>query len=833
MEEIKIPSPSAILDTPSATTTNSSPTGPTKPAPKRSTQAPAKSTTSAATTNNPAGVNKPKLSKSRNGCITCKTKRLKCDETKPTCQQCQKRNVTCGGYKKDFKWRPFEEANFANKSNSKSKKAIPSPPLPAAKQVNQSSASGLNRPIPDKPRLAVEGDVPRTQETFSHPNGLPTPNDCDSQENPFFDDMRPFSGEPMLVSPIDPQSPGRNINHEGRAGLTDRGQTGGSARENQASSHQSPMTNLTDRLELSPNRARNLADFMGNDESSSGIPVDLSSFDMADDALSFEPDDGTFSSLLDGDNDEIIEMVRQTEPGSEPWLIRVPSPNPSNSSRSSECSMNMLFRDPTFGMGSPEMLMLRFERQTCGILSVKDGRLENPWRTAIWPLAKESPALYHAISSLTAFHSSKERPDLRVQGMDHMRRSIRALAAGIGSMRTDVALATTLTLAFAESWDQHISTGIQHLRGAKVLVNQAIANSQQNTLGAEELARLRFLQNTWVYMDVIARLTSLEEDPNDDPTPTPAPFSAPRNTVQEVDPLMGCATTLFPLIGRVATLVSRVRNSECNSIAIVSQAIELKMSIEQWEPPQYFDPPEDPTSDVQHSFQTAQAYRWATLLYLHQAVPEIPSETASTLARRVLVFLATIPLSSRTLVVHIYPLLAASCEVDNEEDRAWVRDRWGAMQARLMIGNIDRCLEVIKEVWDRRDAFETEMMRNNRRPARSKSFAAPVDTMKSTSDGSAIAEETDDLLGIHEPSGSQARRSGSGVAGDISAMRVSHGRRGSVVPTLENIEFEKTVRGSLHWVGVMRDWKWEGDDNDPEPVGDDTTTAIVVVRFAV
>jgi hypothetical protein len=56
------------------------------------------------------------------GCITCKTKRLKCDETKPTCQQCAKRSVTCGGYKKDFKWRPFEEATFAGKPGLKTKK---------------------------------------------------------------------------------------------------------------------------------------------------------------------------------------------------------------------------------------------------------------------------------------------------------------------------------------------------------------------------------------------------------------------------------------------------------------------------------------------------------------------------------------------------------------------------------------------------------------------------------------------------------------------------------------------------------------------------------------
>lgn len=49
------------------------------------------------------------------GCITCKAKRLKCDETKPTCQQCHKRGVECGGFKKDYKWRPFEEMSFTNK----------------------------------------------------------------------------------------------------------------------------------------------------------------------------------------------------------------------------------------------------------------------------------------------------------------------------------------------------------------------------------------------------------------------------------------------------------------------------------------------------------------------------------------------------------------------------------------------------------------------------------------------------------------------------------------------------------------------------------------------
>ena len=34
--------------------------------------------------------------KSRNGCLTCKKRRVKCDEQRPVCQKCQHMNLTCG-----------------------------------------------------------------------------------------------------------------------------------------------------------------------------------------------------------------------------------------------------------------------------------------------------------------------------------------------------------------------------------------------------------------------------------------------------------------------------------------------------------------------------------------------------------------------------------------------------------------------------------------------------------------------------------------------------------------------------------------------------------------
>ncbi len=520
--------------------------------------------------------------------------------------------------------------------------------------------------------------------------------------------------------------------------------------------------------------------------------------------------------ILDPDED-VEEIVRQPDPA-EAWVMRLPSPSLSNSSSSSEesCLDNgtSLYRQPRMLPGSPEMLMLRFDQQTCGILSVKDGPTENPWRTMIWPLARESPALYHAISSMTAFHTSKEKPGLRVEGMEHMRRSIRYLANGIENMRTDTALATTLVLAFSESWDQHISTGIEHLRGAKILVNQALAKYRQNSLTSQEFDRLKFLCNTWVYMDVIARLTSVDDDESNDFDAVMTLPDGPFHTHNEVDPLLGCASTLFPLIGRVANLVRRVRKSSRNSINIISQANDLKAAIEDWQLPTGFEPPEDPTSEIQHSMQTAEAYRWATLLYLHQAVPEIPSRSAAELAQEVLRFLATVPLGSRTIIVQIYPLLAAGCEVSAPEDRQWVQNRWAAMMQRMLIGNLDRCWEVIKEVWDRCDTDEADKRRQQHRRNASHTmphgFTSPTHErmkrkFKSEDDVISPFDWPEDLGG-----GKRRATAQDFMGSDFGMVRIEQPRSKSV-DVMQDMDVAKTVRGRLHWLGVMKDWKWEGE----------------------
>ena len=457
------------------------------------------------------------------------------------------------------------------------------------------------------------------------------------------------------------------------------------------------------------------------------------------------------------DDEDVEEVVRQEVPAAEEWAMPLPSPSPSSSSSSSNntqsVAFNHLFNQPKLAANSSEMLLMGFNQNTCGILSVRDGPTENPWRMLVGPLVKEFPALYHAICSLSAFHASKHQPGMKTEGMSHGDRSVHLLATGLQHMRTDIALATTLVLAFAESWDVQVSSGRKYLEGAKALMDRADREHRQNIKSREDVLRLKFLYDTWVYMDVIARLTSVDNVRSDESDNwfiaesfSPRPFTSG----SEIDPLMGCASTLFPYIGRVANLVRRVRKTASNSLNVISQANDLKIAIELWQPPSLFESPEDSTSPVQDSLQTAEAYRWATLLYLHQAVPEIPTLTAAQLANKILVYLATVKMSSRTVILHIFPLFVAGCEAEKAEDREWVEDRWRAMSQRMHIGNIDKCLDVTREVWDRRD----------------KAHAAH--------------------------SWARNRRSSSRILD-------------------EDIEEEKTVRGHLHWVRVMEEWKWESE----------------------
>ncbi|KAI9688125.1 MAG: hypothetical protein M1822_001631 [Bathelium mastoideum] len=804
-ENIRIPSPSAFLQSPTSpgletSATDSAPPSLPVSGKERSSAGNPKEGTIA------TGASKRKQTKSRNGCATCKKKRLKCDEGKPECQQCIKRRVPCGGYAKDFKWRTFDEPQLAQKTaTAHSKKAsfsnssLPNTLKSAHKEPLGSDPScGL-----DSIRIEQHQNVPANESN----NGRASQRHCPlkkSVSTPLVHDSRESSSTVSFVE-----------NHDQDTCLLEPQST---------SADTTGETNHT-----GPSRDSSAEELLEGDRSSwLDFGLDMGSAFL----LTALPQDGPDACSLDflgSDGDRPLPHSGLNDANGQNYVAATTSLLPTSPiggidgiQDTATVSLKMMLRQPQVNVGCPDVLFTRFDRETCGILSVKDGPTENGWRTLILPMARNCRPLYHALAALTSFHLVKQFPSLHKQGIEHVQASLNGLRSELQRMRVDAAVATSLVLAFAESWDKNITTGIDHIKGANHMLRRALTIHQKKPLEGCELQRLRFLCSTWVYMDVIARLTSTSSADNTEfdeicqlfsfscsmhfrTSPLCSP-TLPIPADPSVDALMGCAASLFPVIGHTANLVRRVWRAPVNNAPIIATATELKQQLESWAPPPaaVFAAPEDQQTSIADCLRTAEAYRAATLLHLFQAVPEIASQPKVQLAHQALNLLAMVPLASRAVIVHIYPLLAAGCEMVDTEMREWVCDRWARMGRRMGIGIIEASVRVVEEVWRRRDTYEGRV--------------GGGETEDLPSSGNADGEDGLPLQFRPEWNGMEEDIQAADDFSDLTAgMSLNEGvSLDSVIMTVQpkrkmvgDMDFEYTVKGSLHWLGVMKGWEWE------------------------
>ncbi|KAJ9609578.1 hypothetical protein H2200_005905 [Cladophialophora chaetospira] len=110
--------------------------------------------------------------KTFNGCMTCKKRRIKCDEGKPSCQRCFKSNIRCGGYAPP-KIRLFDPSSSLSLSTATpqalpptAKAAFPADPeVPKAQDPNDLQLQSQLHSFPHPRELAL---VPKfgTQEEY-------------------------------------------------------------------------------------------------------------------------------------------------------------------------------------------------------------------------------------------------------------------------------------------------------------------------------------------------------------------------------------------------------------------------------------------------------------------------------------------------------------------------------------------------------------------------------------------------------------------------------------------------------------------------------------------
>ncbi|KAM5352818.1 hypothetical protein ACJ41O_005540 [Fusarium nematophilum] len=639
------------------------------------------------------------------GCATCKAKRMKCDEAKPSCTQCLRRHVTCGGYAKDLKVIEFAKPPQIHASKQKTTQTRirePDEPCPASKSPNTAQHGPKNGVLPDTQTnethraSSVSGDAP-VDLTFGPEEQMV--------------DLDMFLAD--IDNPIDHLQ--EDTRSDSPPGLADfLGQ---------------PQADMSD---LQVNLTTRPEDFLGPDMWS--LPLDL---------------------------------TLPSSPGLFP-----------------------LYQHPRIHTDSPETIALLFDRRICEVLCIKEHLEQNPWRRIVWPVAKDNSALYHAVAAMTCFHGSNYLPQLRAVGMSHLDSSIQQVSIqDTENTSLEVALTITLALSLAQTWYYpRSSNGIKHIKSAKGLLERALSSHLASQQPGGNPAWLSFLANTWIYMDVLTRITCHDGQNVDFDFMTTCSLLNPApNSRLQIDPLMGYSGALFPLLGRVADLVSRVRRAQDkpNSPAIVAHAVELKISIERWTPPQDANPEFDGdslTSSASDLIQTARAYKWATLLLLYQAVPELPSRfSVSDMAQKILILLATVPIGSRAVIFHILPLMIAGCEASDPEDRDWIRDRWQNSSVGNSSGIADRCLELTEEVWKRRDESPTTH--------------APSGVAQLGFENAQSRSHAEDDGFTFEDAGS--------LFSPLPALTLQETitRAGS---------WNYTVKSRLHWLSIMKEWGWEG-----------------------
>jgi hypothetical protein len=176
--------------------------------------------------------------------------------------------------------------------------------------------------------------------------------------------------------------------------------------------------------------------------------------------------------------------------------------------------------------------------------------------------------------------------------------------------------------------------------------------------------------------------------------------------ILHLDPWLHYSWGVGKFMKPVASLSYEVQMATGVSSAIITNAVDLKRQIKEGSNDASIVLFEESLlpMNVQYMMHTAEAYRYSTLIYLHQAVLEGFGNEIQRLARETLIHLSSGPAVSTMTFAQIYPLSIAGCEMTGVKEREWVKDRGAAMIARMRVKNVTKCWDITQEVWMRRDA---------------------------------------------------------------------------------------------------------------------------------
>lgn len=204
-----------------------------------------------------------------------------------------------------------------------------------------------------------------------------------------------------------------------------------------------------------------------------------------------------------------------------------------------------------------------------------------------------------------------------------------------------------------------------------------------------------------------------------------------------VDALLGLATSLWPVIHRLSTLLAlknevdeAVNHGDISGTAEIrakfdQECAAVESSLEEWQPMLPVDCNSQtglegpgPNSGAkmkqfQSIFNTALAYRHSALVYLYRTIYDCPRDHPM-VQRHASISLVHCEATVRhegPMGALLWPLFVASCEAVEPADRDLASEAFRGIGQRQRMANIDKAWEVLQEVWNRADcadAFDSD-----------------------------------------------------------------------------------------------------------------------------
>ncbi|KAI5860366.1 hypothetical protein GGS23DRAFT_234424 [Durotheca rogersii] len=461
-------------------------------------------------------------------------------------------------------------------------------------------------------------------------------------------------------------------------------------------------------------------------------------FSIATDSMFSPIDHGSvvyeYDEIADDGGHQIRDLVRRNSGGCVASQARSLQPDLAMIAPCPVGSPTLEFISPSFSEFSDRPNRRALVDHFCNVLShliVFREESGNPFQQLVLPLSYRSSPIMNAIYALTSAHLEYRGVETPEKSPYFHNRAIQGLTQLIEQQervdKTEL-LAAIMLLVYYEVLVQRGRSSIVdgHLKGALTIMSCSQEDSTPATL---------FLERAFRFYDVITALSLGSAPLSAAPAagcllPFP-PLDAPAvSPLSNVDTLLGMATTLWPIMHRLSTLLSlkadiekASREKQASKSAVLrmefeatSQAIETALT--QWEPclpPNIVvedgmlrsgggeDIPEQP--QLRSIVHNALAYRHSASVYLYRTIYGFSPhrKVVQKHAHAALVHCSETVAHGGPMGALLWPLFVAACEAVSAEDRRLAQRAFVGIDQRQGMTNIGQAWKIVEEVWNRLD----------------------------------------------------------------------------------------------------------------------------------